>query len=291
MAPVRRHTVHLPGGLQLTILRLHASMVSVAALRSMLTADWYVLAGQTYQVSTDGAPDHPTGYGCYIGTTERLQAQVQRAGVSLRTWSTSGPWRLQPQTLVLVTKTGQPVNQHARLIVEARLARSVSAAGFTLLNSTSGAPLAHRRASRYHRKWAMHTADRLASVILRQVFHGHQPRYLGGSTHEQLTRLVLQQRPPRAMDIDDVLQTARDAGIAITAAEPRQRTRRDLTTRERDTGAPRVYRMHIAGRTVVYPAGMSLTEARRNYLTQHPGAQARLARSQARRRKRRNDQR
>lgn len=263
MSLVRRQMLRLPDDLSVTILRLPDGLTA-SALRGMLSAELYVLLGET--TSADGAP---TGFGAYVGTSDALEARTQRAGVSLHTWS-SRLGRLRPRVLVLVHRRGRPIGQQARLLVEAALARAISGAHYTVLNTRTAAPTAAQRATRRERLWAVHTSDRLARLIQGRVLIAHTPAATGGSTREQLVRLVLRHDTP--MSVEDLLRAAAQAGISIPGRTPAQRTRRDVTTRELRSGVPRVYRTHIGGRCVVYPAHMSLGTARRRYLADHPRA-------------------
>lgn len=161
MALVRQRAIRLPGGLHLTILHL-AGALDVASLRSMLVCDWYVLAGPTHITDENGEPVIERGFGLYTGTTDQVTGKVQRAGVSLHNWSTTGRWRLRPQIVVLVEAKNRAVDPHVRLVVEARLTRALSADGWTILNRVTSAPTARKRCSRQQRRWADHTAERLA---------------------------------------------------------------------------------------------------------------------------------
>jgi hypothetical protein len=287
MAAVRQRTLRLPGELHLTFFHLTASL-NVATLRAMLgVCDWYVVAGDTYRVDETGTPVASTGFGFYFGTTAKLEAKVQRAGVSLHSLTTVGSWRLRPTNVILINKTGRPVGPDARLVVEARVVRALFRDGWTVLNCVTSAPTARQRATRQERHWADYAAEGLADVITGQIGHGQLRGGLGGSSHEQLVRLVLSQSPQRAMSIDDVLTAARQQGLRLPGAHPRARARRDLTSREHDTGRPRIMRIHVAGRLVVHPATMSASAARVSYYEQNPAArrehQRRLARRRARR--------
>lgn len=262
MPQVRRHDLRLPDDLRVTILRLPEGL-TVSALRGMLDAELYVLLGNT------SAPDGtPTGFGAYVGTSDRLRARTERAGVSLRTWSTA-LGRLQPTDVIVVRRTRRPLGQQTRLLVEAALARAISGAFYTVLNTRTSAPTAAMRATRRERLWAVHVSARLADLVYGRVLVAHPPRAAGGSTKEQLVRLVLKHGRP--MCVDDLLSAAADAGIKIAGRTPEQRCRRDVTTRQLRDGAPRIYRTHIqGGHCVVYPSHMSLAEARRTYLAAHP---------------------
>ncbi len=211
MTSIRRHTVRLPDDLHITLLRL-SGPATAAALRAMLAVDWYALLGST--ASPDGAN---TGYGAYVGTSDALRAQTLRAGVSLRTW-TYKHGRLRPDAVVLIRRTRCPVGEHSRLLVEAAVARAISAAGYTVLNVRTAAPTAASRATRRERQWANHVADRLARLIRGRTLHAHPPAAAGGNTREQLVPLALSQDPPRGMDIDDLLHAANRAGIHIAGA-------------------------------------------------------------------------
>ena len=256
MPQVRRQTLRLPDDLKVTILRLPSGLTA-GALRGMLNAELYLLAGET--TTSTGAP---SGMGCYVGTSGALRTRTERAGVSLHTWTTR-LGRLQPRVLVLVERPGRPIGLQPRLLVEAALARSISGANFTVLNTRTAAPTAAQRATRRERLWAVHTSDRLAALIHGRVFAGHFPQAAGGSTREQLVRLVLKHDIP--MSVQDLLHAAAEAGIQIPGQTPAQRTRRDVTTRELRS-RPRLYKTHIGGLCVVYPAHMSRDAARRAYL-------------------------
>lgn len=260
MPVIRRRTLRLPDGLQVTILRLPDRLTALA-LRGMLTAELYVLVGETI-----GPSGTSTGAGAYVGTSDALRARTERAGVSLHTWSTR-LGRLRPAVVVLISRPERPISHQVRLLVEAALARAVSGANYTVLNTRTAAPTAAQRATRRERLWALHVSDRLAGLVLGQVLAPYVPQAAGGSTREQLIRLVLGHGIP--MSVQDLLRAAAAAGISIPGRTPAQRTRRDVTTRELQSGRPRVYRTHIDGRAVVYPAHMSLATARRAYLARH----------------------
>jgi hypothetical protein len=262
MDQVRRQTLRLPDDLRVTILRLPHGLTA-RALKGMLNAELYLLAGDT--TTSTGAP---SGFGCYVGTSDALRTRSDRAGVSLHTWTTR-LGRLRPKVLVLVERPHRPIGLQPRLLVEAALARAISGAHFTVLNTRTAAPTAAQRATRRERLWAFRISDRLAKLIHGRVFFGHAPQAAGGSTREQLVRLVLQHDTP--MSVDDLLHAAASAGINIAGNTPAQRTRRDVTTREHDSGRPRLYRTHLDRRTVVYPAHMSLTTARREYQARQRG--------------------
>ncbi len=260
MPQVNRRNLRLPDDLSVTILRLPNGLTS-NALRGMLHAEIYVLLGDTS--SPTGAP---TGYGAYVGQSDVLRAKTERAGVSLHTWSTK-LGRLRPTTVVLVRRTTRPISQQTRLLVEAALARSISV-NFTILNWRTAAPKAARLATRRERLWALHTSTQLADLIYGRILAPHTPAASGGSTREQLVRLVLTHGRP--MCVDDLLRAAAAAGITIPGATPEQRSRRDVTTRECRDLKPRLHRTHIKGHCVVYPATMKLSAARRDYIRSHP---------------------
>lgn len=258
MPHVRRQTLRLPDDLRVTILRLPSGLTA-GALRGMLSAELYLLAGDT--LTSCGTP---AGFGCYVGTSDALRSRTQRAGVSLHAWTTR-LGRLRPRVLVLVERPGRPIGLQPRLLVEAAIARAISGANFTVLNTRTAAPTAAQRATRRERLWAVHTSDRLARLIHGRVFAAHVPQAAGGSTREQLVRLVLLRDIP--MSVEDLLHAAAEAGISIPGKTPAQRSRRDVTSRELRSGRPRLYKTHIGGRCVVYPAHMSRDAARRAYLT------------------------
>jgi len=267
MASIRSRTIGLPDNLTVTILRL-PDHLTTAVLRSMIAAEVYILCGQT---SSPGG--HASGFGAYVGISEALEQNMARSGVSLRNWAFRNG-RLVPEVVVLVSRRGKPMNANARLLIEAALARAISTK-HSILNIRTAAPTASASATRRQRLWAMQTSERLAGLVLGQVFHPHPAAPRGGTTREQLIRLVLGQRPPRAMNVHDILRAAHGAGIIIAGQTPVQRTRRDLTTRERDgaAGRPRLSRTHIDGLAVIYPAGragMTLRQARADYAAAHP---------------------
>ncbi|WP_406832808.1 hypothetical protein ABEG17_08295 [Pedococcus sp. KACC 23699] len=265
MTVIRRRTVTLPDQLTITFLHLPDGC-TVSALRQMLAANLYVLAG-----TTSSPTGQSTGYGAYVGTSTALDQQMVRCGVSLRQW-TYRQGRLIPDTVVLINRTERPIDPNALLLIEASLARAISTR-HTILNTRTSAPTAALAATRHQRLWAMRTSQRLAGLILGQVFHPHEPSATGGTTREQLIRLVLNQDPPVAMDVDDLLAAAHAADITVAGRTPAQRSRRDVTTREHQgaTGCPRLLRTHIGGRAVIYPAGtMSLRQARASYRASHP---------------------
>jgi hypothetical protein len=262
MSCVRRQTLRLPDDIVVTILRLPGP-VTTEILRAMLAAEWYLLVG-----ATTSATGQPTGTGVYVGTSDALKARTTRVGVSLRNW-TFRLGRLTPHTVVLVRRATRPVDEPPRLLVEAALARAISAAGYTVLNLRTAAPTAARRATRRQRLWAIEITDRLAGLIHGHVLAAHTPAAAGGSTREQLVRLILTHGT--AMDVDQILTAAHHAGIPIPGKHPRQRTRRDCTTRELDSGGrPRLRRTWMNGRTVIYPANLTLRQARASYLTARP---------------------
>jgi len=271
MSSIRRRTIDLPDRVTVTILRL-PDRLSVQILRSMMNAELYVLAGATASPSGEC-----TGFGAYVGTSGALGQMMARSGVSLRQWAfRSG--RLRPQVVVLINRPGRPMAPAARLLVEASLVRAISRR-YTVLNTNSSAPTAALAATRSQRLWAMHTAQRLAGVVMEQVFLPHPAAAQGGTMRERLVRLVLDQRPPRALDTQQILRLAADAGIDIAGESPAQRTRRDCTTREHQgaTGRPRLLRTHVQGRAVIYPAGaMTLRQARADYTAGHRGAPPRM---------------
>jgi hypothetical protein len=192
MSSIGRRTIDLPDQVTVTIWRL-PDRLSVQTLRSMLNAELYVLAGATSSPSGEC-----TGFGAYVGTSGALGQVMARSGVSLQQWAfRSG--RLRPQVVVLINRPGRPMAPSARLLVESSLIRAISR-GYTVLNSTSSAPRAGLVATRSQRLWAMHTAQRLAGVVLEQVFLPHPAAARGGTTRERLVRLLLDQRPARALD-------------------------------------------------------------------------------------------
>lgn len=266
MASIRRRTIGLPDNLSVTILRL-PDHLTTAVLRSMLAAEVYILCGEST------APDgRATGFGAYVGISAALDQTMARSGISLRNWAFHNG-RLVPEVVVLVTRAGKPMNANAQLLIEATLARAIST-NHTILNTRTSAPTAAIAAGRHQRLWAQQTSDRLAGLVRGQVFHPHPAVAHGGTTREQLIRLVLGQKPPRAMNVHDILFAAHSAGITIAGKTPVQRTRRDLTTRERlgATGRPRLLRTHIDGLAIIYPAQMTLRQARADYAATHPGA-------------------
>ncbi len=264
MATTHHRTIALPDNLTVTILRLPDHLTALV-LRQILSAELYILAG-----ATTSPAGHETGFGAYVGTSGALHQSMARAGVSLRQW-TFRVGRLRPEVVIMVNRPGQPIDANARLLIEASLARAISTR-WTVLNTRTAAPTAALAATRHQRLWAMQTSERLAALVLEQVFHPHPAAACGGTTREQLIRLMLAQRPPRAMNTRQVLRAAHAAGITIAGQSPAQRTRRDLTTRERDgaTGRPRLLRTYDPqGRTVIYPAEMTLRQARASYATTH----------------------
>lgn len=266
MSSIGRRTIDLPDHVTVTIWRL-PDHLSVQILRSMVNAELYVLAGATSSPS-----GQCSGFGAYVGTSGALGQVMARSGVSLQQWAfRSG--RLRPQVVVLINRPGRPMDPSARLLVESSLIRAISS--YTVLNTNSSAPTAALAATRAQRLWAMHTAQRLAGVVMEQVFLPHPGAARGGTTREQLVRLLLDQRPARALDTHQILALAAAAGIDIKGHSPAQRTRRDCTTREHQgaTGRPRLLRTHINGRAVIYPAGaMTLRQARADYAAGHRGA-------------------
>jgi hypothetical protein len=229
----------------------------------MMAAEWYILLGQS-----SSPAGISTGYGAYVGTSAALHFLNLRVQASLRHWSI-GLGQLQPDAVILIRHSEYPVDLQVRLLVEAALARSISTR-YSILNTRTGAPTAARRATRQQRLWAMHASDHLTAMVHRQVLGMHPPAAQGGSIREQLVRLVLNQNPHRSMDVDDILEAALTAGLVIPGLTPRQRSRRDVTTRELDTGRPRLHRTWIRGKAIVYPATMTLRDARRIYLAAHP---------------------
>ena len=268
-----RQTFLLPTDLTVTVLRL-ADGLTAATLRAMIAAEVYVLCGQTRGPGGIDSRDdlEDTGYGCYVGTSDALRAHSVRVGVSLRTW-TYRLGRLDPDSVVLVRGTMSPIDEPPRLLIEAGLARAVSRT-HTILNTRTAAPTAATKAARSQRLWANQVTDQLAGLLHREVLDHHEGRPTGGSTREQLIRLVLAHG---AMDVDDLLRAAERAGIPIPGATPAQRSRRDVTTRELSSGRPRVYRTHISRRAVVYPASMSLRAARQAYQDTRRNGSASLA--------------
>ena len=269
MASIRRRTIGLPDNLSVTILRL--PNLTTHVLKAMLAAQIYVLCGES-----TGPDGHPTGFGAYVGISAALEQTMARSGVSLRNWAFH-TGRLRPEVVMLVNRAGRPMDPSAQLLIEATLARAISSS-HTILNTRTSAVTAGLAASRHQRLWAQQTSQRLAGLVLGQVFHPHPPVALGGTTREQLIRLVLAQGRP--MNVQDVLFAARCAGIIIGGKTPVQSTRRDLTTREHQgaTGRPRLPRTHIGGLAVIYPAHMSLRQARADYAATHPGVADRLTR-------------
>jgi hypothetical protein len=265
MSATRGRIIGLPGGITVTILRLPDTLTA-EALRAMHDrAQLYVLAGAT--TSADGTA---TGYGAYVGTSAALSARTARCGVSLHHWTVRNA-RLVPDAVVLVNGA-QTVDEPVRLMIETALARTISLK-FTILNTRASCPTPRALATRQQRLYAMRASTRLSGLILNTVFHGHPPAARGGTAHEQLVRLILNQRPARALDVADLLELAREAGLTIKGASPAQRTRRDVTTRELrgGTGRPRVFRTHVNGRVVLYnPALMTLRQARDDYAASHP---------------------
>lgn len=264
MATIRRRTIHLPDHITVTILRLPDGCTA-DVLRQMVSASLYVLAGPTSDADTG------TSYGAYVGVSAALEQRVARCGVSLRQWAFR-QGALRPDTVLLVNRVGRPIDPNALLLIEASLARAIST-HYTILNTRTSAPTASRAATRHQRLWAQHMSHRLAGLVLGHVFHPHPRGAAGGSTREQLIRLVLDANRP--MNVNDLLIAARQAGMVVPGRTPCQRTRRDITTRERigATGCPRLLRTHIGGRAVVYPAGaMSLRQARDAYRATHPDA-------------------
>lgn len=269
MSATQRRIIGLPGGITVTILRLPESLTA-DGLRAMIAAQLYVLAGATTSIDGDDS-----GYGGYVGTSAALNARTARCGVSLHHWTVRNG-RLDPDTVILINNT-TPLDEQARLLIEASIARTLSPQ-YTILNTRCSAPTAGTLATRHQRLYAMHASTHLATLILDTVFHQHPPAARGGTTHEQLVRLVLNQQPARAMDVADLLTAAREAGIKIAGASPAQRTRRDTTTREHQggTGRPRLLRTHVNGRAVIYAAGaMTLRQARADYAATHPATPAR----------------
>jgi tetrahydromethanopterin S-methyltransferase subunit F len=263
--PTHRRITRLPGRMSVTTVRLPEGM-KTDTIRQMSSAELYVLVGAT--MSADGVS---TGFGAYVGTSAALSDGMARAGVSLHQWAVRDA-RLAPEAVILVSRAGRPLAEQVRLLIEASTARKISAARFTVLNVRTSAPRAGSLATRQQRLWAMHTSTQLAGLILGTVFHNHAPAAGGGTTRERLIRLVLDQQPARAWNVDDVLAAASRAGITIAGATPAQRTRRDLTTREIQggTGRPQLSRTHLDRRAVIYPASMTLREARADYHAAHP---------------------
>jgi len=266
MTSIRRHCFALPDSIIVTIIRLTDALPAVV-LREMLNVELYLLAGTTF--SPDG---RATGYGGYIGTSGALTDSLARCGVSLRQWAFRGR-RLHPEVVVLVSRPGRPMNPRARLLVEASLVRAIDP-DYSLLNTIASAPTAGARATRSQRLWAMYISERLVGLLQGRVFYPHPGKAEGGTTREQLVRLLLAQRPPRAMNTRQILGLAADCGLVIPGRTPVQRTRRDLTTRESAgaSGRPRLLRTHIDGITVIYPAGMTVRQARADYRAHHPDA-------------------
>lgn len=269
MAKIRSRTITLPDHVTVTILRL-PDHLTTGVLRAMVAAEIYILCGKT-----TGLSGLDTGFGAYVGISAALDQTMARSGVSLRNWAVQNR-RLHPEVVVLVNRSTR-MNAHAQLLIEATLARAIGPK-HSLLNIRTSAPTAMIAAGRHQRLWAQHTSDRLAGLVLGQVFHPHPAVALGGTTREQLVRLVLAQNRP--MNIREILQAAQEAAITIGGKTPVQSTRRDLTTRERDgaTGRPRLLRTHIGGLAVIYPAHMSLRQARADYAATHPGVADRLTR-------------
>jgi hypothetical protein len=267
MTPPRPRIQRLPDDLLVTTINL-PSGVTTNVLRGMLASQIYLLVGTTYSASTDDQPARCTGFRAYAGISSALNVRATRAGVSLHNWS-SRLGRLQPETVVLVNRS-RSIDQDPLLLVEAGIVRALSGAGFSVLNTRSGAPSSARRATRHQRLWAMQTADRLSRLLLDTVFHGRPANGTGGSTHERLTRMLLA-APPRGYDVDDILQLADAAGIPIAGKSPAQRTRRDCTTRELE-GTPRLHRTWVGRRTVIFAASLSVRDARRTYRASHPEA-------------------
>lgn len=265
----------LPGDIIVHILRAQGA-VSAALLRRMVAAEWYVLIGPT--TSSSGSA---TGYGAYVGTSDALHARTMRVGVSLHHWSTR-LGRLRPEAVVLIHRHGRPVDGDTRLLVEAGLARAISAMQFSVLNVRTSAPTAWRRASRHQRLWANQIAATLASALYGRLLWHHAPGAMGGSVREQLVRTVLSQRPLRGMDVDQVLQAAALSGLQVAGKFPRPRTRRDMTTRELDSCRPRLYRTWVNGKTVVYPSTLSRKEAIDTYRAASVGRAMRAARRRRR---------
>ena len=268
MSATRQRTIALPGNITVTILKLSGTLTA-AALRAMLAAELYCLTGET--TSPGGAE---TGYGAYVGTSAALSATTARCGVSLHHW-TARNGRLDPDTVILIN-AAVPMAEPVRLLIEASIARTISTK-YTILNTRTSAPTAAVSATRQQRLYAMHLSSRLADLILGIVFHPHPPAAHGGTTREQLIRLILNQDPARAMDVADLLHAARQAGITIKGESPAQRSRRDVTTRELrgGTGRPRLLRTHVDGRAVVYVAGaMTVRQARADYAASHPSTLA-----------------
>jgi len=263
MASIRRRTICLPDDVSVTILRL-PDHLTTAVLRAMVAAEIYILCGKT-----TGPSGLDTGFGAYVGISAALEQTMARSGVSLRNWAVQNR-RLHPEVVVLVNRSTR-MNANAQLLIEATLARAISP-DHSLLNIRTSAPAAAIAAGRHQRLWAQHTSDRLAGLVLGQVFHPHPALALGGTTREQLVRLVLAQNRP--MNIREIMQAAQEAAIIIGGKTPVQSTRRDLTTRERDgaTGRPRLLRTHIGGLAVIYPAAMTLRQARVDYAATHPQA-------------------
>jgi len=264
MTQVRRRTIGMPD-LIVTILRL-PDRLTADTVREMQTAELYILAGATMSRSGLG-----TGFGAYVGTSGALNQQLARSGVSLRQWAFSCG-RLRPEVVVLINRRTRPMDPSTRLLIEASLARAICSR-YSLLNIRTAAPRAALAATRHQRLWAQHTSDRLAGLVLGRVFHRHPSAPEGGTTREQLVRLVLGQQ--HALNVSDVLRMASRAGLIINGSTPAQRTRRDLLTRERDgaTGRPRLVGTHIGGLAIVYnPAQMTLRQARADYFATHPDA-------------------
>ena len=217
MAKIRSRTISLPDHVNVTILRL-PDHLTTAVLRAMVAAEIYILCGRT-----TGPTGLDSGFGAYVGISAALDQTMARSGVSLHNWAVQNR-RLHPEIVVLVNRSTR-MNAHAQLLIEATLARAIGPS-HSLLNIRTSAPGAAIAAGRHQRLWAQHTSDRLAGLVLGQVFHPHPAGAVGGTTREQLVRLVLAQDRP--MNIREIMAAAQQAPITIgtsTAPGPGNRVR------------------------------------------------------------------
>ena len=209
MPNVQRRTLRLPDDLYMTILRVPNGLTT-AALRGMLDAEIYVLLGNTF--SPTGAA---TGWGAYCGESDRLKTQTERAGVSLHNWSTR-LGRLQPRVVVLIRRRGRPIAQQPRLLVEAAIIRAISS-NYTVLNGGPPHPRPPPAPPAASGSGLCTPATALPGSSTASA-QDHMPAAAGGSTREQLIRLVLRHGKP--MSIEDLLRAAADEGIEIPGQTP-----------------------------------------------------------------------
>jgi hypothetical protein len=253
----------LPDGLRVEILRCRgAGSVDVVELRAACqAAELYILVGPQLDPAT-GVQLGVTAI--YVGESAVLTAQRTRVGVSIDHWVTRNG-QLEPRAVVLVSRVGKPWTQSQRWLLECHLCRQLSGA-WSLLNVRTAAPAATRRLSRRQRLHVLATADRLAGLLRGRLLRYHPTGAVGGSTREQLIRLIV--ASDQAWDVSQLVHAAAASGIRIGGATCSQSARRDASTRERDSsGAPRVRQCWIGGngKAVFYPAARSRQWARKNY--------------------------